>query len=78
MEVSGQHHAPVILGPEKNPGTHWVGGWAVLTAGVDALKRKTAAPPGIWTADCEAQSLDTTLTELSWLCSIYKSNITFW
>jgi len=28
MEVSGQIHAPAALPPrERDPGTHWTGGW---------------------------------------------------
>jgi hypothetical protein len=38
MEVSGQPHAS---------DTHWIGGWAALRAGLDAVeKRKTLTPVG--------------------------------
>jgi hypothetical protein len=34
--VGGQLHAPVIFYPrEKTHGTHWIGGWVGLSAGLD-------------------------------------------
>jgi hypothetical protein len=36
MGVSGQRHA----GPRFTPGTHWIGGWVGLRAGLDAGTRK--------------------------------------
>jgi hypothetical protein len=34
--VSGQRHAPTALYPRGNdPGTHWIGGWVGLRAGLD-------------------------------------------
>jgi len=46
MEVSGQLHAPAALLPGKEPpGTHWIGGWLGLRAGLDAVvKRKYPSP----------------------------------
>jgi hypothetical protein len=33
---------------ERDPGTHWIGGWVDLRAGVDDLeKRKFLTPPGL-------------------------------
>jgi len=45
MEVIGQPHAPAALPPkERAPGTHWIGGWVGLRAGVDVVvKRKIPA-----------------------------------
>jgi hypothetical protein len=41
MGVSGQHHAPAALYPrERTPGTHWIGGWLGLRAGLDAGARR--------------------------------------
>jgi hypothetical protein len=41
MGVSGQHHAPAALYPrERTPGTHWIGGWVGLRAGLDAGARR--------------------------------------
>jgi hypothetical protein len=34
MGVGGQRHAPAALPPER-PGTHYVGGWLGLRAGLD-------------------------------------------
>jgi hypothetical protein len=37
MGVSGKHHAPAALYPRgKDPGTHLIGGWVGLRAGLDA------------------------------------------
>jgi hypothetical protein len=46
MEVSGQLHAPAALPPrERNPGTHWIGGWVGTRAVLDAVvKRKIPSP----------------------------------
>jgi hypothetical protein len=36
LEVSGQLHAPAALPPAEEPsGTHWIGGWVDLRAGLD-------------------------------------------
>jgi hypothetical protein len=36
MGVSGQRHAPTALYPRgRTPGTHWIGGWVGLRAGLD-------------------------------------------
>jgi hypothetical protein len=32
---------------ERNPGTHWIGGWVDSRAGLDDVKRKVLAPPGL-------------------------------
>jgi hypothetical protein len=42
MEVSGQLHAPAVYPPkERAPGTHWIEGWVVPRAVLDAVvKRK--------------------------------------
>jgi hypothetical protein len=48
MEVSGQHHAPAALPPEKKPGAYWVGGWMGIRAGRDVCqKRKSPVPNGL-------------------------------
>jgi hypothetical protein len=46
--VSGQLHAPAALPPgERAPGTHWIGGWVDLRAGLDDMgKRKFFTLPG--------------------------------
>jgi len=33
--VGGQRHAPAALAPGKRPGTHFIGGWVGLRAGLD-------------------------------------------
>jgi hypothetical protein len=59
MEMSSQLHAPTALIPGKDPGTHWIGGWMELRAGLDAVeKRKNPNPRR------PACSIITTLTEL--------------
>jgi hypothetical protein len=41
MGVSGQYHAPAALyHSERTPGTHWIGGWAGLTVGLDIKARE--------------------------------------
>jgi hypothetical protein len=54
MGVSGQRHAPAALYPrEKNPpGTHWIGGWVGLRAGLDAGARGKILCP------CRGSNLD--------------------
>jgi hypothetical protein len=49
MKMSGQLHVAVAFPPrEKVPGTHWIGGWVGLTAGLDAVEeRKISFLPGI-------------------------------
>jgi len=44
--MSGQLHAPAALRPrERAPGTHWTGGWAGPSAGLDTVvKRKIPSP----------------------------------
>jgi hypothetical protein len=38
MEVSGQLHTTAALPPrERAPGTHWIGGWVVPRAVLDAV-----------------------------------------
>jgi hypothetical protein len=42
MGVSGQRHAPAA---HFTPGTHWIGGWVGLRAGLDAgARRKILCP----------------------------------
>jgi hypothetical protein len=40
--VSGQRHAPAALNPrwKDPPGTHWIGGWVGLRAGLDTEARE--------------------------------------
>jgi hypothetical protein len=47
--VSGQLHASAALPPgERTPGTHWIGGWVDLRAGLEDLeKRKFLNLPGL-------------------------------
>jgi hypothetical protein len=42
MGVSGQRHAPAA---PFTPGTHWIGGWLGLRAGLDAGARKKSSTP---------------------------------
>jgi hypothetical protein len=45
MKLSGQLHDLAALPPEKNPGTHWIGGRVGPTVGLDAVvKRKIPTP----------------------------------
>jgi hypothetical protein len=47
MGVSGQRHALATLYPprERTPGTHWIGGWMGLRAGLDTgARRKIFCP----------------------------------
>jgi hypothetical protein len=45
MEMSGQLHAPAALPPGKSPFVHWIGGWVVPRAVLDAVvKRKILSP----------------------------------
>jgi hypothetical protein len=40
MRMSGQRHASAAIYPrEKDPGTHWIGGWVGLRPGVDTETR---------------------------------------
>jgi hypothetical protein len=53
MGVSGQRHAPAALYPRrKDPGTHWIGGWVGLRAGLDAGARRKILCP------CRRSNLD--------------------
>jgi hypothetical protein len=46
--VSGQILAPAALPRERAPGTHWIGGWVDLRAGLDDLEKlKFLPPPGL-------------------------------
>jgi len=64
MEVSGQLHAQVALHPrERDPGTHWIGGWVSSRAGLDALVN----PCREMNPDHQARGPVTVLTELSHL-----------
>ena len=42
--VGGQHHAPAAL-PRERPGTHCIGGWVALRAGLDGCGI-SGLPPG--------------------------------
>jgi len=44
MEVSGQLRAPAALLPGKCLGTHWIGDWVILRAGLDAVAKKKSLP----------------------------------
>jgi hypothetical protein len=47
MEMSGQLHSLAALLPEKEPGTHMLGGWVGPRAGLDVVgKRKSLACAG--------------------------------
>ena len=39
MGVGGQRHAPAGLPPQERPGTHWIGGWVGLRAGLDVCEK---------------------------------------
>ena len=43
--VSGQQHAPATLYPRERPGTHFMGGWVGLRAGLDG--QKISSPTGL-------------------------------
>jgi hypothetical protein len=38
--MSGQLHVPAALPPEKEPGTHWIGGWVGPRASLGNVKKK--------------------------------------
>jgi hypothetical protein len=41
MEVSDQLYSPAALPPgERTPGTHWIGGWVGLRAGLDVVEER--------------------------------------
>jgi hypothetical protein len=40
MQVSDQLHVPVALPPGRAPGTHWIGDWVGLKAGLDAVEKR--------------------------------------
>jgi hypothetical protein len=45
MEVSGHPHDPAALPAGRVLGTHWIGGWVGLRAGLDKMvKRKIPSP----------------------------------
>jgi hypothetical protein len=54
MRVGGQLHAPAALPPGKRPGTHFIGGWVGLRAGLDLCGY--LAPTGIRSPDRPARS----------------------
>jgi hypothetical protein len=47
MDVSGQLHAPAALHLGNSPGTHWVGGWVGLRAGLEAAEKRKYLPIAI-------------------------------
>jgi hypothetical protein len=58
LEVSGQLHAAASLPPEKEPlGTHCIGGWVDLRAGLDDLEKRKLEERGklknVWKTSCE-------------------------
>jgi hypothetical protein len=83
MEVSGQIHADCFNPGERVPGTHWLGGWVGLRAGLDAVakrKKKISAHAGNRTPVVQpvAYSVDwlrynsvvaTLINHLAWACS---------
>jgi len=44
--VGGQRHAPAALPPGKRPGTHCIGGWMGLRAGLDGCGKSRPPTPG--------------------------------
>jgi len=57
MVVSSQHHVPAAILPGKDPGSHGIGDWVGLNAGVNVLsKRKISRPCRDSTPDCAARS----------------------
>jgi hypothetical protein len=44
MGVGGQCHAPATLYPRERPGTHYVGGWVGLRAGLDWCGKSRPLP----------------------------------
>jgi hypothetical protein len=75
MGVSGQSHAPVALYlREKDPGTHWIGSWVGLRAGLDIVaRRKSFASAENRTPVFQSLS-DSILTELPQLLSYMLMN----
>jgi len=74
MEVSGQLHAQVALHPrERDPGTHWIGGWVSSRAGLDALVN----PCREMNPDHQARGPVTVLTELQRLHTNLLCTFTF-
>jgi hypothetical protein len=39
VEVSGYLYAPAALPVGNDPGTHWIGSWVVLMAGLDDVEK---------------------------------------
>jgi hypothetical protein len=58
--MSGQRHAPAALySQERTSGSHWIGGWVDLTAGLDTNKRKNPLPlSGVKSVDWIEMALD--------------------
>ena len=54
MQLSGQLHAPAVLAPRKNPGTHGTRGWVRPRAGTDGFVENARAPTGIRTRTVQA------------------------
>jgi len=38
--LDGELHSPAAYPRGKVPGTHWIGGWLCLTAGLDAVEKR--------------------------------------
>jgi hypothetical protein len=45
MGVGGQRHAPAALYPRERCGTHFIGGWVGLSAGLDGCGKSRPPPP---------------------------------
>jgi hypothetical protein len=54
MWMGGQRHAPAALPPRKKPGTHCIGGWVGLNAGLEGCGK--FAPTGIRFPDRSTRS----------------------
>ena len=54
MEVCGQRRAPAALYPRERPGTHRIGGWVGLRAGLEGYR--TYGPTGVRSPDRPACS----------------------
>ena len=71
--MGGQRHAPAALSPGKRPGTHRIGGWVGLRAGLDGCGKSRPHPTGIRSRT--VQPVAQSLYRLSYRAHIYN-NIT--
>ena len=68
MEVIGQLHVPAVLPPEKNHGSHRIGGRVSHRAGLDALEKiKSRSSTGIRTSYRPSRSLVTVPVGSGWI-----------